>query len=88
MVAELTPLKREPGNLEDHAAGCFRISAKACNRAESPGLLAVAALCSRESARPFNFASFLLFMCELSALRIAFCRSAIWSTGKASDLVN
>src|ERR1700676_2687984 len=71
-----------------HAPGCFRISAKACNRAESPGLFAVAALCSRESAMPFNFASFLLFMWELSALCIAFCRSAIRSAGKASDRVN
>jgi len=43
----------------------------------------VAALFSSDGAMRVNFASLPLFMCELSALWIAFCRAAIWSAGKA-----
>ena len=45
-----------------HADGCFRMSAKACNRLESEGLFAVAALLSRDGAMRFNFATLLLLM--------------------------
>ncbi len=72
----------------DHAAGCLRISAKACNRDTSPGLFAVAAFCSNESAMLFNFARVFLLMCDLSAFCIAFCRSTTRSAGKASERVN
>ena len=51
-------------------------------------VFAPAALCSTASPRLFSFANFPLFMCEVSAFRIAFCSSAICSAGNASDLVN
>src|SRR6266404_44138 len=68
--------------------GCFRISAKACSRAESAGLFAMAALFSNDGAMRFSFASLLWLMCELSALWIALCRAAIRSAGKACDRDN
>ena len=51
-----------------YADGCFRMSAKACKRFASAGLFAALALCSTEGAMLCNFATLLLFMCELSAL--------------------
>src|SRR6267142_5013008 len=65
------------GSLGHYVDGCFRISAKACSRAESAGLFAMEALFSNDGARRFNFASLL----ELSALWIAFRRSAIRFAG-------
>ena len=43
---------------------------------------------SNEGAMPFNFATLLLLMCELSALLIAVRRAAIRSAGKACDRSN
>src|SRR5579859_4162299 len=51
-----------------YAAGCFRISANACIRAESPELFPAAASFSSDGAIFFSFATLPLFMCELSAL--------------------
>src|SRR5437016_7891505 len=48
------------------AVGCFRMSAKACKRAESAGLFAVAALFSNDGAMLFSFATLPLLMCERS----------------------
>ena len=73
---------------ESYVDGCFRISAKACSRAESAGLFAMAALFSNDGAMRLNFASLLWLMCELSALWIAFWRAAIRSAGKACDRDN
>src|SRR5580700_7365234 len=60
--------KNPPGSRCGHADGCFRISAKACNRVASTGLFALAALFSNDGAMLFNFASLLLLMCELSTV--------------------
>src|SRR5258705_6293259 len=54
--------------VKDQRAGCFRISARACNRVESASLFALAALFSNDGARLFRFASSFCFRCELSAL--------------------
>src|SRR4029077_16367351 len=89
-AADPSPCRRNAlsGSRCDYADGCFRISAKACIRAESAGLFAVAALFSSDGAMPFNFASLPRLICELSALWIAFCRAAIRSAGKACDRDN
>ena len=70
------------------ADGCFRTSASACMRIESAGVFAVAALFSSEGAMPFNFAALFWLMCDLSALLITFCNSAIRPAGRAFDLDN
>lgn len=64
------------------------MSAKARNRVESAGLFAVAALASRDGAKPFSFATFFSFMCDLSAFWIAFCREVTCFDGKACDRAN
>src|SRR5260370_41384882 len=55
------------GSRSHYVKGCFRIAAKECSRAESAGLLAVAALFSNDGSMRCNFASMLGLMCELSA---------------------
>src|SRR5712691_7812550 len=70
---------------KDQCAGRFRISARACNRFESAVLFVMAALFSNEGARLLSFASSPRFMCEASALWIAFRRAAIRSAGRPCD---
>src|SRR5579859_7569024 len=79
---------KPPGLRRYYVDGCFRISAKACSRVESAGFFAVAALFSNDGAMRFNLASLLLLMCELSALWIAFRKSAIRAAGRACDRDN
>src|ERR1700684_4242413 len=71
-----------------YADGCFKIFAKACSRAASAGLVAIAAFFSKDGAMLLNFATLLLLMCEFSASRIPARRAAIRSAGKACDLSN
>src|ERR1700693_190388 len=71
-----------------YADGCFRMSAKACNRLESFGLFAVAALFCTDGAMCFNFARSLLLMCEVSAALRAARRAAMRSAGKACERSN
>src|SRR5580704_12474767 len=71
-----------------HADGCFRMSAKARNRAASAVFVDRAAFFSKDGAMALNFATLFLFMCELSAPLIAVRRAAIRSAGKACDLSN
>ena len=52
---------------KDQRAGCFRISARACNRVESAALFVLTALFSNDGARLLSFASSFCFRCELSA---------------------
>jgi hypothetical protein len=73
---------------KDQSAGRFKISARACNRFESAVVFVMAALFSNDGARPLSFASSFRFICEVSALWIAFRRAAIRSAGRPCDRSN